>query len=156
MRVIAKRGLSELDTLRSIFGRGQSRLAILSERGLYKLIMRSDKKKAKQFQDWVAREVLPSIRKTGTYTMPSAKKTIEAPKAAEAKTSPHHYKGNHDGHASEHARLKDHIIFKLNLSGRSPQRGCMFWFWVSTTSDWTEREQTSCRTALARLRRWMR
>lgn len=53
---------------------------LISESGLYKLVMRSDKKEAKQFQDWVTREVLPSIRKTGTYTMPGAKKTIEAPK----------------------------------------------------------------------------
>jgi prophage antirepressor-like protein len=132
------------------------KIMLVSESGLYKLTMRSDKKEAKQFQDWVTREVLPSIRKTGTYTMPGAKKAIEAPSRPRQKTSPHHYKGNHNGHASGHARTKDHIIFKLTLSGRSPQHGCMFWFWVSTTSEWTEREQTPCRTALARLRRWMR
>lgn len=57
-------------------------LNLISESGLYKLVMRSDKKEAKQFQDWVTREVLPSIRKTGTYTMPGAKKAIEAPQAA--------------------------------------------------------------------------
>jgi prophage antirepressor-like protein len=43
------------------------RLKIISESGLYKLIMRSDKPAAKAFQDWVTREVLPSIRKTGGY-----------------------------------------------------------------------------------------
>ena len=63
-------------------------MIIVSESGLYKLVMRSDKKEAKQFQDWVTREVLPSIRKTGTYTMPGAKKTIEAPKPSEAKNVP--------------------------------------------------------------------
>jgi len=40
---------------------------IISESGLYKLIMRSDKPQAKPFQDWVTQEVLPSIRKTGAY-----------------------------------------------------------------------------------------
>lgn len=55
-------------------GRLQMRdFAVISESGLYKLVMRSDKKEAKQFQDWVTGEVLPSIRKTGTYTMPGAK-----------------------------------------------------------------------------------
>ncbi len=40
---------------------------MVSESGLYKLIMRSDKPQAKPFQDWVTQEVLPSIRKTGSY-----------------------------------------------------------------------------------------
>lgn len=39
----------------------------VSESGLYKLIMRSDKPQAKAFQDWVTKEVLPSIRKTGSF-----------------------------------------------------------------------------------------
>lgn len=41
----------------------------VSESGLYKLIRRSDKATAKPFQNWVTREVLPSIRKTGSYNM---------------------------------------------------------------------------------------
>ena len=52
--------------------KGGSKVNLISESGLYKLVMRSDKKEAKQFQEWVTREVLPSIRKTGTYTMPGA------------------------------------------------------------------------------------
>lgn len=40
---------------------------IISEPGLYKLIMRSRKPEAKEFQRWVTHEVLPSIRKTGGY-----------------------------------------------------------------------------------------
>lgn len=42
-------------------------LTFISESGLYKLIMRSDKPEAKAFQDWVTKEVLPSIRKHGGY-----------------------------------------------------------------------------------------
>lgn len=42
-------------------------LAAVPESGLYKLIMRSDKPEARQFQDWVTREVLPAIRKDGMY-----------------------------------------------------------------------------------------
>jgi prophage antirepressor-like protein len=112
--------------------RGACVLSLVSESGLYKLNMRSDKKEAKQFQDWVTREVLPSIRMTCTNTMPGVKKR-----------PPVYVVVNRNGHA----RLKDPIIFKLSLSGRSPQYCCMFGFWVLTTSDWTEREQTPCRTA---------
>ena len=40
---------------------------IVNESGLYSLILRSDMPKAKQFKRWVTSEVLPSIRKTGSY-----------------------------------------------------------------------------------------
>lgn len=43
--------------------------ACISESGLYKLVMRSDKPQAKPFQDWVTKTVLPSIRKDGAYVM---------------------------------------------------------------------------------------
>ncbi|WP_209418637.1 BRO family protein [Brucella sp. NBRC 12951] len=42
---------------------------LISESGLYKLIMRSDKPQACPFQDWVTRDVLPAIRKDGAYIM---------------------------------------------------------------------------------------
>lgn len=41
----------------------------VSESGLYKLIMRSDKPEALVFQNWGTQEVLPSIRKTGKYAL---------------------------------------------------------------------------------------
>lgn len=51
-------------------GRSTTRnMVLVSEAGLYKLIMRSDKPTAAPFQDWVTREVLPSIRKTGEFKM---------------------------------------------------------------------------------------
>lgn len=40
---------------------------IISEPGLYRLVIRSRKPEAKEFQRWVTHEVLPSIRKTGGY-----------------------------------------------------------------------------------------
>ncbi len=42
---------------------------VISESGLYKPVMRSDKPEARQFQDWVTRVVLPAIRKDGGYIM---------------------------------------------------------------------------------------
>ncbi|MCC0662527.1 MULTISPECIES: BRO family protein [unclassified Clostridioides] len=41
----------------------------LTESGVYKLIFKSRKEEAERFQDWVTDEVLPTIRKTGTYNM---------------------------------------------------------------------------------------
>ena len=46
---------------------GIQQLSCVSESGLYKLIMRSNKKEAKEFQNWVTKEVLPAIRKDGAY-----------------------------------------------------------------------------------------
>ena len=51
----------------TIPGIGMAHAKLVSESGLYKLVMRSDKPLAKPFQDWVTQEVLPSIRKTGMY-----------------------------------------------------------------------------------------
>ena len=41
---------------------------VVTEAGLYKLIFRSNKPEAEKFADWVAEEVLPAIRKTGSYS----------------------------------------------------------------------------------------
>lgn len=43
---------------------------IINESGLYHVILRSDKPEAKPFRKWVTSEVLPSIRKTGSYALP--------------------------------------------------------------------------------------
>lgn len=45
-------------------------MTIINESGLYNVILRSDKPEAKPFRKWVTGEVLPSIRKTGSYTLP--------------------------------------------------------------------------------------
>jgi prophage antirepressor-like protein len=52
-------------------------MVIISESGLYSLIMRSRKAVAKPFQRWVTRKVLPSIRKTGSYSISETKNFSE-------------------------------------------------------------------------------
>lgn len=42
---------------------------IINESGLYNVILRSDKPEAKPFRKWVTSEVLPTIRKTGSYSV---------------------------------------------------------------------------------------
>lgn len=51
---------------------GAQRLNVLSEAGLYKLILRSDKPEAKRFQDWVTSDVLPAICMQGPLDRTSA------------------------------------------------------------------------------------
>jgi anti-repressor protein len=47
---------------------GQDRwMYVVNESGLYEMIIRSDKPDARRFRHWVTREVLPTIRKTGSY-----------------------------------------------------------------------------------------
>jgi prophage antirepressor-like protein len=56
---------------------GLQTLSVVSESGLYLVIMRAQRiGEAKQFQDWVTREVLPAIRKDGAYVMGEEKVRI--------------------------------------------------------------------------------
>ncbi len=50
-----------------LFPGSVSRAVLISEVGLYKLVMKSRKPEAAKFQDWIARDVLPAIRKDGLY-----------------------------------------------------------------------------------------
>ncbi|UYG15798.1 BRO family protein [Brachybacterium huguangmaarense] len=46
---------------------GEQLTTIVSEPGLYQLVMRSRKPEAKPFRRWIAHEVIPAIRRTGQY-----------------------------------------------------------------------------------------
>lgn len=63
-------------------------IKLINESGMYSLIMSSKMESAKKFKKWVTSEVLPSIRKTGSYSMPSKNELpsdyIEALEALEA------------------------------------------------------------------------
>lgn len=50
-------------------GGGSQTLTVVNEAGLYKLAFRSNKPEADRFVNWVASDVLPSIRRTGSYTV---------------------------------------------------------------------------------------
>ncbi|PKF64197.1 phage repressor protein [Staphylococcus epidermidis] len=56
----------KLDTLG-----GKQSQTIINESGLYSLIFSSKLESAKRFKRWVTSEVLPTLRKTGTYQVPS-------------------------------------------------------------------------------------
>lgn len=48
---------------------GTQEMTMVNESGLYHLVLLSKKPEAKKFRKWVTEEVLPSIRKTGSYSI---------------------------------------------------------------------------------------
>ncbi|MET4670745.1 BRO family protein [Streptomyces sp. PvR018] len=71
-------------TLISSEGGGQYRSTnVINEPGLYSLILRSRKPQAKAFKRWITHEVIPSIRRTGSYSAAPREMTkLEALQAA--------------------------------------------------------------------------
>lgn len=49
---------------------GEQVITFINEPNLYRIIFRSNKAEAVEFQNWVFEEVLPQIRKTGQYALP--------------------------------------------------------------------------------------
>lgn len=66
------KGVSEMDT-----PGGRQQIIIIDEAGLYSLVLRSKLPAAEAFQEWVVAEVIPSIRKTGSYSVNQDIKAIE-------------------------------------------------------------------------------
>jgi prophage antirepressor-like protein len=65
---------------------GEQDMLCLSEPGLYFFLARSDKPAALPFQKWIAGEVIPSIRKTGSY---HAAPALEAADTVPLEAGPH-------------------------------------------------------------------
>ena len=59
---------------------GPQKVVAVNESGLYSLVFQSRKPGAKKFRKWVTMEVLPSIRKTGSYSVKSIRKRLPMPK----------------------------------------------------------------------------
>lgn len=79
------RGVNEMGT-----PSGTQQMTVINESGLYSLVLSSKLESAKRFKHWVTSEVLPTLRKTGSYGMPQGKEllalaVIEAQKTIEEK-----------------------------------------------------------------------
>ncbi len=70
---VSKR-LEDDEVTRLNLGSRSGETIFITESGLYTVILRSDKPNAKKFRKWVTSEVLPSIRKTDSYHLPSTYK----------------------------------------------------------------------------------
>ena len=66
---------------------GNPNRAIVSEPGLYSLILRSRKPEARAFKRWVTHEVIPSIRKTGSFAIPESREQLLARAVIEAQAA---------------------------------------------------------------------
>lgn len=75
----AVRGLDEDErgtgTIRTLGG--DQEVSVVTEAGMYSLVLRSRKTEAKMFKRWITHEVLPAIRKTGSYGQPARELTFE-------------------------------------------------------------------------------
>jgi prophage antirepressor-like protein len=64
---LRQKGIVTTDTLTN---GGKQKMIFIDESNLYKTIFQSRKESAERFTEWVTSEVLPSIRKTGSYSKP--------------------------------------------------------------------------------------
>ena len=67
-------GVSQIDT-----PGGRQSMTVVSEPGMYEVVIRSDKPEAASFRRWITSEVLPQIRKTGHYDPSQDRVKIGAP-----------------------------------------------------------------------------
>ena len=65
------KGVNEMDT-----PGGKQNVVVVNEAGMYKLVMRSKLESAEKFSDWVCEEVIPSIRKTGSYSIAQSQSVL--------------------------------------------------------------------------------
>lgn len=65
-KIILENSKIHFEDFRKLANRGE---AFITEPGVYKLIFRSRTSQAERFQDWLAEDVLPSIRETGSYSI---------------------------------------------------------------------------------------
>lgn len=63
---LEEKGVHSIDTLTN---GGNQLLNYINEPNLYRVIFQSRKDESKKFQDWIFEEVIPSIRKTGSYSL---------------------------------------------------------------------------------------
>ena len=64
---LRQKGIVTTDTLTN---GGKQKMIFIDESNLYKTIFQSRKESAERFTEWVTSEVLPTIRKTGSYNKP--------------------------------------------------------------------------------------
>lgn len=108
------------DFERAMFNIGrQGEANIISESGFYALVLRSRKPIAKSFRIWVTSEVLPSIRKIGSYTANPSNKmelALDDMKIVYAQIN------NMEDLLAEQNEKLDRVVDNLTLSTRQQQK----------------------------------
>lgn len=96
----------------------------INESGLYALIFGSTKETAKRFKKWVTSEVLPAIRRTGSYHTP------QAPVVETYRLKQYHYPAVKDDQASiRHALMRMQIkeLRRETVDPNGPDYDCPLW-----------------------------
>lgn len=88
--VISRLNLKGVDTIDTLTKGGLQKMNFINESNLYKVIFQSRKPQAEQFTEWVTSEVLPTLRRTGSYRLPQTPEEkiqllLEANQSANAK-----------------------------------------------------------------------
>lgn len=81
-KALSTHPVDETNTIRDVDSHGrEANLTAVNEAGLYRLIFKSRKEEAERFRKFIFSEVLPSIRKTGTYSSSLNEKSKAFPAA---------------------------------------------------------------------------
>lgn len=68
---VARLDADELTSIKTMSGGQMREMKAVNEPGLYSLVLSSRKQEAKKFKRWLTHEVIPAIRKTGSYSIES-------------------------------------------------------------------------------------
>lgn len=102
--------------------RGNPNMNIINEPGLYALVLRSNKPEAKAFSRWVRHDVLPSIRKTGSYSSVADSRALETQMKAvdveRAKILQHMLDAPAAPLSEESRAVIQHEVFKIITGGQ--------------------------------------
>lgn len=77
------------DEVTLISNEGGREMNFVNEPGLYTLVLGSRKPEAKTFKRWITHEVIPTIRKTGSYTFDGTSKELQAIFMLDSRTMKH-------------------------------------------------------------------
>lgn len=110
-----EKGISKTYTLN-----GMQDMTVISEPGVYALVMKSRKPEAKQFSRWVRHEVLPSIRKTGSYLVQPDQRIMAGLDIEKAKILQHMIDSPAYPLTDESKAVIAHEVFKLITGHENP------------------------------------
>lgn len=95
---------------------GKQELTFISEPNLYRVIFRSNKAEAIKFQNWIFEEVIPTIRKTGSYQAKSTPSVKDQLPTRDELIQVIYMLGDRlrEIHCWQHSNFDDHISGKFN------------------------------------------
>lgn len=156
-----EKGLHKMYTLTA---GGKQELMFINEPNLYRIIFRSNKAEAVEFQNWVFEEVLPQIRKTGSYSQNVEEiRPLEITLKVQTLDNLYYMAKNASELCHQYRKMMNDIIKTLNIEYFRPSKPDYKYQLVSemqfalddveTILKTHTREQTAKNIELAKLRR---